>query len=50
MTSHEIHYILVSRGTTVLADYFYNNGTFIEFTQTILKEINSGKSVLLYKE
>ena len=49
MTS-EIHYILVAQDTRPLCNYSKSDSEYQTFTEGILKEVKSGKSILLYKK
>lgn len=45
-----IHYILIARGTKPLVGYSEDGGEYKNFTEEILKEVKTGKSLLLYKK
>jgi hypothetical protein len=45
-----IHYILIARATKPLVGYSEDDGEYKNFTEEILKEVKSGKSILIYKK
>lgn len=46
----QILYILIAEKKKILCDFYKRKGNFVGFTETILKEFQAGKSVLVYKE
>lgn len=46
----QILYMLVSQDKKILCEYYKKRGPYLNFIETVLKETQIGKSVLLYKE